>query len=241
MVDVVVVPELKERDFGAGEGRPFGSSGVAGGGGEDKEAVGRRAEGFLDGYLIPLLQSEGEWEVAVVSHGILLSHLWRRLLRHLSREGVAFGPSVTATIGAGGKVGLEHLGTWSNTGFLELLLSKDCAADGKKYYPLPTSPAGEVDLSTTTSPTTVLPLRAVDTKDVTLSEAQPQTQLHDTANLDSPSRLLLHGWTATILAIDSKLHLAGLKRQRGGIGRLAHDERQKKLDMFFPTKRHKAG
>ncbi|KXL51120.1 MAG: hypothetical protein FE78DRAFT_136465 [Acidomyces sp. 'richmondensis'] len=191
VLEVIVVPELRERDFGLEEGQPYGRGGGSGAGGEDNKSVGMRAEKFLDGYLIPLLQSGGEEEVAVVSHGILLSHLWRKLLQHLSRERVLLGPAIAATRGDIEEGGLEYLGTWSNTGYLELLLSKD-----------------------------------------SLAAQNPATQ----EPIPFPC-----GWTATILAVDNKSHLAGLKRQRGGIGRLAHDERQRKLESFFPSKRLKAG
>ena len=48
---------------------------------------------------------------------------------------------------------------------------------------------------------------------------------------------ILHGWSTLIVAIDRKDHLVGLKRQRGGIGRSAHDEGQQKLTGFFKRRR----
>lgn len=36
-----------------------------------------------------------------------------------------------------------------------------------------------------------------------------------------------------ILTIDSKEHLSGLRRTRGGIGSATHDMRQKRIDQFF--------
>lgn len=44
---------------------------------------------------------------------------------------------------------------------------------------------------------------------------------------------LLHGWSLQIQSINSKEHLAGLRRTRGGIGSATHDTRQKKIDQFF--------
>ncbi|KAJ5553383.1 hypothetical protein N7494_002761 [Penicillium frequentans] len=44
---------------------------------------------------------------------------------------------------------------------------------------------------------------------------------------------LLNGWTMKIVAVDSKEHLAGLHRTRGGIGSAIHDSRQKRIDQFF--------
>lgn len=239
VLEVIVVPELRERDFGLEEGQPYGRGGGSGAGGEDNKSVGMRAEKFLDGYLIPLLQSGGEEEVAVVSHGILLSHLWRKLLQHLSRERVLLGPAIAATRGDIEEGGLEYLGTWSNTGYLELLLSKDSLAGGK-YKRLLASSGRALNHPTTTTPLTAsVFLRSVGTKEATLSEALTEIKAQNPATQEPIP--FPCGWTATILAVDNKSHLAGLKRQRGGIGRLAHDERQRKLESFFPSKRLKAG
>ncbi|KAJ5091566.1 hypothetical protein NUU61_006436 [Penicillium alfredii] len=62
----------------------------------------------------------------------------------------------------------------------------------------------------------------------------------NTASVDTPipapqppSTALLHGWSLVILGVNSKDHLTGLHRTRGGIGSAAHDTRQKRLDQFF--------
>jgi len=47
--------------------------------------------------------------------------------------------------------------------------------------------------------------------------------------------VLLQGWSMKILAVDSKDHLAGLRRTRGGIGSASHDSRQKRIDQFFKS------
>ncbi|KAJ6109356.1 hypothetical protein N7486_001590 [Penicillium sp. IBT 16267x] len=53
-------------------------------------------------------------------------------------------------------------------------------------------------------------------------------------NASSPSTdALLNGWAMRIVAVDSKEHLAGLHRTRGGIGSAIHDSRQKRIDQFF--------
>ena len=39
--------------------------------------------------------------------------------------------------------------------------------------------------------------------------------------------------TSDVVAVNQTEHLAGLKRQRGGIGSSAHDDKQAKLQAFF--------
>jgi broad specificity phosphatase PhoE len=57
----------------------------------------------------------------------------------------------------------------------------------------------------------------------------------DTRNPVSDAHFLLHGWSMRILALDSREHLASLRRTRGGIGSASHDNRQKRIDQFFRT------
>lgn len=133
--------ELREQDFGFYEGKPFyarqrdskqtgkekhrsqhqddpGFQYV-----ESKESMTARTNAFVSGHLQPLiLKGEGEPNnvVAVVSHGILLSHLWRSILGILAthKPKVTLAPGVST--GGGGVTPLEFLGGWSNTGYLEL-------------------------------------------------------------------------------------------------------------------------
>ncbi|KAJ5901983.1 hypothetical protein N7495_002511 [Penicillium taxi] len=64
----------------------------------------------------------------------------------------------------------------------------------------------------------------------------PDSELSDnsisTSNT-SGQDYLLNGWTMRIIVIDSKDHLAGLRRTRGGIGSAAHDTRQRRIEQFF--------
>lgn len=48
-----------------------------------------------------------------------------------------------------------------------------------------------------------------------------------------PDDFHLHGLALMVKAANSREHLVGLKRTRGGIGSAAHDGRQRKLDQFF--------
>lgn len=279
-VEIVKVQDLIEQDFGFYEGKPFMARSDAKKSGreahhdrhkddpgfvdgESKESMCNRADAFLDQHLIPLVlsQSRGEAEmaIAVVSHGMLLGNLWRRLLLRLPRRSLKVAAEVTAERGP---VVLEHLGGWSNTGYLELELehsrgeTKDVPAaaavssaegvlnpaseeesPGPAMSSLapPANAAGEA--SSSTLPTPVPP--PVAAEDTTPS-VEPEASSLPSSVLSPPNKgMTLAGWSTTILAVDNKQHLIGFKRQRGGIGRIAHDEGQKKLDGFF--KRQKKG
>ncbi|KAL8789494.1 MAG: hypothetical protein Q9213_001107 [Squamulea squamosa] len=133
------LPVLREQDFGFYEGKPFyarqrdsrksgkdihrsrhqdepGFQDV-----ESKESMTARTNAFVAEYLKPLILrqfSEEKPVVAIVSHGIILSHLWRSILGMFSKHTVALVPGLS--VSSGGVVPLEHLGGWSNTGYLEL-------------------------------------------------------------------------------------------------------------------------
>lgn len=131
---------LREQDFGFYEGKPFyirqrdsKISGKADHGSQHREDLGfkdvestdsmmLRMNDFVRNHLLKLLFEEdfkAEQVVAVLSHGIILSHLWRCLLTLFSKGSVTLCPSLS--LGSEGKtVVLEHLGGWSNTGYLEL-------------------------------------------------------------------------------------------------------------------------
>lgn len=269
---IVKVNALTEQDFGFYEGKTYYSKTDPRRSGRDahhekhkndpgfvdiesKDAIARRADAFLDEHLVPLLHHNEEDEelvVAVVSHGMLLMHLWRRLLLRLPRKSLTIAPEVTE---ARGSVVLEHLGGWGNTGYLELALTKGAqdvttkSADNKPLHhgqepaqaspgPSPSTESAQAALPTefpigdATAPPPV-PQTAEVGEAETKTEGTAQTSAELGVGKDASGPHILHGWSTTILAIDSKQHLGGLKRQRGGIGSLAHDEGQKKLDSFF--------
>jgi broad specificity phosphatase PhoE len=127
------VDDLREQDFGSFECQPWASKpAVKGSNGklidpdhpdfkpkETHESMAIRMNKFVDESIHPLLatDSDAESTVAVVSHGIILSILWRALLERLGARGVSLQPEVRLL--AGGRP-LEYLPTWSNTGYLEL-------------------------------------------------------------------------------------------------------------------------
>lgn len=237
-LQVTTAPELIEQDFGYYEGKSFqarsdpkrpgreshrdqhkndpGFKDV-----ESKESMNSRADQFLDTYLMPLFTTDSSQTlvVAIVSHGMLLSHLWRRLLLRLPPKSVSVDPEVTA---ARGSIVLQHLGGWGNTGYLELALSRAVKKSvGPNLDMSESEPSEDTSTAVAAASEEDVPAAVADQKAAPSSE-EPQ---------------ILAGWTTLVRAIDRKDHLTGLKRQRGGIGSSAHDKGQKKLDGFFKRQR----
>lgn len=136
--DVVKLQLLREQDFGSLELVPWASRRAQSAFApepssleepefrpqEAAEAMTHRAECFLADHILPLLAVATPEDsvsvhdcVAVVSHGLFLSVLWRSLLSKFGTNGVRLHSA--AEISTYGKP-LTHLPTWSNTGFLEL-------------------------------------------------------------------------------------------------------------------------
>lgn len=224
-ISILKVKDLIEQDFGYYEGKPFQARSSPRKTGreadaevqrrtpgfqdvESKDSMCKRADAFLDEHLMPLtLETSDSAEpiVAIVSHGMLLSTLWRRMLARVSPGSVTVAPEVTA---ARGPLILDRLGGWSNTGYLELSLQRRLQRPVKLSQDDPRVFGTAEDADTTTG-------------------------------LSPPQALTFKRFTVSIVAVDSRTHLHGLKRQRGGIGRLVHDTNQRKLDGFF--KRPKTG
>jgi broad specificity phosphatase PhoE len=242
-LQVVQVPDLIEQDFGYYEGKTFQTRANEKRPGKDtqrkraedgldfvdvesKESMTKRADAFLDEHLLPLFFQDIKphtmpLRVAVVSHGILLGNLWRRLLARLPAKSVTISPDV---VSARGTIILEHLGGWSNTGYLSLSFTEQN---------LPETTAVKVDVI---SPDTIASSEAsTESSDAAALTSASLTPVTPTAMVTSSRKahVMLTGWSARINAIDSKQHLGGLKRQRGGIGSLAHDQGQKRLESFF--------
>lgn len=242
---IVKVPEIIERDFGYYEGKPFntrpGSKSYAGDASADKakrqpgfvdveseESMAERIDVFLNDRILPLIDEDSkdrELIVAIVSHGMLLTHFWRRLLLRLPRKSLTIAPEAMP---ARDNVILDHIGGWSNTGYMELVICRN----GELLPPEAASQKsvdGSDAAEEATLPTPVPP--SLEPEDAEVSVA-PVTSNEKTAGSAASGQILV-GYSTTIVAVDSKLHLLGLKRQRGGIGSLAHDESQRKLDAFF--------
>lgn len=160
---VTALQILREQDFGFYEGKPFyarprdsNKSGKEAHRSrhhsdpdfqdvESKEAMAERMEKFLRDHLIPIIKTAGSGQdkaIAIVSHGIILSHLWRCFLRLLPKNSVTLKPGLS--VGTGGVTPLEYLGGWSNTGYLELDVQKrKQSIMGQNVSQTPTSPTTE--------------------------------------------------------------------------------------------------
>jgi len=232
-LEIEKVDELIERHFGFYEGKPFNTRADEKQAEKDratpgfvdvesKEAMAKRVDSFLDQQLLPLLEEDSkDFVVAVVAHGMLLANFWRRLLLRLPRQSLVIAPEIAEK--RSGAV-LEYLGGWSNTGYMELSFQRP---EGPPDPPtiLPISGSRQAGTAGATVLSTPIPPRA-EPEDAAVSLAAVEGD-------EKAAPRLLSGWSTTILAIDSTIHLLGLKRQRGGIGSLAHDEGQRKLDSFF--------
>jgi len=235
---------LREQDFGSYEGKAFNARVVnekliRNTGKEpesssfkeieSKSSMENRMENFLDNHLIPLIHGHrsgttNEMTIAIVSHGVILGVLWRCLLRRLPINSVSFAPEVSSS---GKPPVLGYLGGWSNTGYLELQLSRTTIS------PTVTPPGDRSEVGLDVIEESIVPSNNAQEEagGSKMANAVP----NELAIVISP--ILLKGWTAIILAVNCKAHLAGLKRTGGGVGSAKYDESQKSLHTFFKRKR----
>jgi broad specificity phosphatase PhoE len=134
---VVRLPVLREQDFGSYEGQPTSARPKESMGSgtdhhrsidihgpsfkeiESKDAMARRMNNFLNEHLVPLVRNKpgGEPVVIVVSHGLVLGTLWKCLLSRFKPDGVRLGQGLAIK---NSPTSLQHLGGWSNTGYMLL-------------------------------------------------------------------------------------------------------------------------
>ncbi len=255
--NVVKLPLLVEQDFGSMEGkkwydRPSESKvsegervGLQGKDAmdfvdvESRKAMAKRADAFLDKHFLPLLDDAlplVNSVVAIVSHGIFLSTLWKRLLLRLPPKSVALSPELQVTA----RPSLEHLGGWANTGYLELHLEKPLREDPDattKAHPasLP-EPSSLPDTGSGIGKVDLPPLTATDNTAAETSIPETESSKATRVPRLSTSRLT-NEWMTTVLTINGKDHLKGLKRTGGGVGSSRHDTSQKSIDTFFKRRR----
>lgn len=251
--------ELREQDFGYYEGKPFyarspnskktgkeehrsahkeeeGFQDV-----ESKESMGMRGDKFLDEVLLPMIMTAKTGKglvVAIVSHGIMLSALWRCILRRQHPNTVAISSEILAI---NRPISLEHLGGWANTGYLEIELCDKSPLSRKpkiNEFQLQQVLATE-QTATEVSLTQGLP--ADEARSTVPSEATAQgapavssmirPSVSRTGVAESSDKGTL--FTITIKTINGKEHLKGLKRTGGGVGSSKFDEGQKSIETFF--------
>lgn len=217
---------LREQDFGFYEGRPYSElRGVAQKANlgarnnpgfkdvESKPAMQARMESFIDLHLAGLFaEASPDHTVAVVAHGIILSHLWRGVLNRFHPHDVVV--SSTAIFEDRG-LGLQHIGRWSNTGVLDLEVKPKAIA---------VEPLDDPEIELTTEEVPLAP--------VVVTDPSPPTQPTLVAPTPPPTSTSFLGLLLCVKAINNQDHLKGLKKTRGGIGSLKHDSSQKTMDSF---------
>ena len=186
---------------------------------ESHGSVARRAQSFIDSYLIPIItgpreptsppliikdpadcpSSQHVKTIAIVSHGIFLHVCFRELLARFH--------TVTATSEAA-EAGFELGRTprWDNTGYTVLRLH---------------SPVYTVEARTGLPPSPI-PTEHLPTSKVT-------AQRKSSGNRQLEHKLIVN-------SVNVKRHLTGLKRTGGGIGSSRADPRQRTMKDFFKTK-----
>lgn len=138
---------LREQDFGSFELLPWNRSEDAGQKDpkptdprfkpkETQAEMKLRADTFLDDSLLPLLalDPESEQVIAIVSHGLFLSALWRALLLRFKPSAVSLHPQMVPLVS---RKTLAYLPAWGNTGCLELLLGELDNLNEKTACPQP--------------------------------------------------------------------------------------------------------
>lgn len=267
--DVVQLPLLVEQNFGSMEGKKFyerppeanmtgkehhseQSKSTAGFADvESKDVMAQRADAFLDAHLLPLLDDTtgiAEKCVAIVSHGIFLSTLWKRLLLRLPPRSVVLSPELQANA----RPSLEHLGGWSNTGYLDLQMVNATESSGRStlaepstYEATQSSPPAETPIAKSPDEVMiaddglgkiVLPPACDNSAIVEETTAEASNITRSNPELTSTPRLA-EGWLTTILSINGKDHLKGLKRTGGGVGSSRHDTSQRSIETFFKRRK----
>ncbi|KAI9733563.1 MAG: hypothetical protein M1834_003165 [Cirrosporium novae-zelandiae] len=222
----IQLPILREKDFGSYEGKSFralkmypkvkeglcdehqnekGFKDI-----ESKEKMIARMETFLTQHLYPVLDGEQKMNqktVAVVSHGEILSVLWRCLLGRVGPKNISLAPGINIRREG---IPLEYIATWSNTGYLEADIHTSTIL-------VPNSKSKGIVTEKEIEPDT--------------SDQNPESLLEGKS-----ASVGIHTHCMTIKTINCKDHLKGVKRTGGGVGSSQYDGSQKKIESFFKKK-----
>jgi broad specificity phosphatase PhoE len=130
-IPVVHVPEIQEQDFGVFEGvhyREWSAMKESGPGQQETiekdDSMDKRAKVFINEYLVPITAAADKGEsigVAIVSHGIMLRHIWREILHWTKPIHVECPQDLLVGTGS---LDYARLGSWSNTGVLEVVFER---------------------------------------------------------------------------------------------------------------------
>ena len=154
---LIQLPELREKDFGSGEGKRFGARTESDqSDSESHEAMRIRVERFIEEHLTVALTevtgSQKKSNIVIVAHGIILNVLLKSILSRFASQELSrlanLGDKSTRS---------KYLAAWSNTGYLEILVeSKEVKAAnptpgqteqiGTAVLPIKTKPSITPDL-----------------------------------------------------------------------------------------------
>ena len=203
-----------EQDFGLFEGATygewFGDQDICKASVETDEAMLQRARSFVHSHIMPLADvAKGRRStVAVVSHGMMLKVVWTALLEALKPVHVDCSHDLLIETRS---LDYARLGTWSNTGFLEVDFTP---ASVTSVASIPTaSMSGQLD--------------GEGEKDQSGPGADAETQPRP-----APSAPL--AVAARISAINGTDHLTGLKKSN--VGNSSYDPKQGNLHSYFKPK-----
>lgn len=263
---VVACPDLREQDFGFYEKKTFyarspdskktgkdlhraehqheeGFQDI-----ETKESMAKRADSYLNQHLITVLKeapSDHQYVMCVVSHGIMLSSLWKAILRRQLPNTVSLDQEA---IVIGKPLALEHLGGFSNTGFLHLEFTRCEDADDTAATPPEgalVAQAGSSIGAQTQDPSISTVAQITAKQQDSPSDVHPVSEPAVTAPASTPdgcktettNRRQDVNFNITVKVINGKEHLKGLKRTGGGVGSSKFDEGQKSIETFFKRRK----
>lgn len=259
-LEVVEVPELREKDFGSDEGKRFGTRGSDRAAApasstvdfvpsESRDSMKIRADRFIDTVLVPVVSQAtpqvAQRAIVIVAHGIILNVLLSCLLSR-------FGPGEVARFSRPGDAPWrsEWLAAWSNTGYLEAALRvaspvAESASDDKASSYNAHNELGERTENQLGTEQVSAAHTGHQDSTVIGDETASISPSVEAASSSSPS-LGLSRAAAPIIQLSVQTvncieHLQGLKKTRGGIGSAASDSKQKTMDSFFsrPAKKPK--
>ncbi|KAI0851998.1 phosphoglycerate mutase-like protein [Daldinia vernicosa] len=117
-LEVVQLPELREKDYGSSEGKKYRNlNGLIQPDSETPESMRIRIDRFLDSHLTPIVDTHvsDKITVAIVAHGVILGVLLKGLLKRFP------GPTGSA-VRHGNRDNWPESAAWSNTGVLQARL-----------------------------------------------------------------------------------------------------------------------
>ena len=198
---------------------------------ETRDSLMSRVNKFLGVHLFPLLQQEYHSHkdvVMIVSHGVLLKHIWCQFISRLPTIGLYYNYAekhnqITKTF-------LYQFSQWSNTGYIQVLCVKNLDV---RYVQHTTENATKMD-TVNNGPTDLTLGRSID-----LGIKAGPTHIYNVQRLDGNSNRRMNeegfhkGWKIVVEIVNGDTHLKSLKRTGGGIGSARHDKKQKRIDTFL--------